>query len=95
MTGMLTERTIALDILHSVKLEMLLDGRSLATCSHSQVRSVFRQMTHDHEAIHEELLALIRSRGWRRDPQADQRVASQLVRHFEQARRARYEQVAK
>jgi len=84
LPGMLTERLVAFDLLYSVKLELLQDGSSLALCSHPEVRDLFRRLALDHEAMYEEILALIRRRGWRREPEANRWTASQLVHHVEQ-----------
>lgn len=88
----LSERVIAFDLLHSVRLELLLDGGSLAACSHPKARALFRRMAHDHEVLYEEIASLIRRRGWRREPQADRWTALQLFHHVARPRESLSEQ---
>lgn len=86
LQGRLSERTIALDVLRSLKLELLQDAASLAMSWHPTARKAFRRMAEDHERLYGELAAFVRRRGWRREPQAYHHVAAQLVHDVEKRR---------
>jgi len=83
----LSERAMALDVVYSLRFELTQDSRSLTVCSHPEVREAFRELALGHEAMLAEAAALVRRKGWSREPDANAWVASQLVYHVERSRR--------